>query len=144
MQRALTLWLLCIAVPCLGAAPLQAQARPPALQVPGTSASTEVHHVSIIQLIATPERFHGKRVRVVGYLWLEFEGNGIYLSESDRTHGVYKNGLWVSFAEGVLDSRQAYSGRYVLLEGTFNAEAHGHLGLWSGTIEQITRALPWR
>lgn len=123
----------------MGAGPLHAQ-----VAAPGRPAAqgTDVLDVSIIQLIARPEQFHGKRVRVTGYLWLEFEGNGIYLSESDKTHGVYKNGLWVNFAPGVLDGRKEYSGRYVLLESTFNAENHGHMGLWSGTIEQITRALP--
>ncbi|MBW3655001.1 MAG: hypothetical protein KY444_02775 [Gemmatimonadetes bacterium] len=151
MRRTIFLCLLCIAVSCVAAGPLHAQVASP--QQPATQAGctgcprpstpdTDVHDVSIIQLVARPEQFHGRRVRVTGYLWLEFEGNGIYLSESDRTHGVYRNGLWVSFAPGVLDGRQEYSGRYVLVEGTFNAEDRGHMGLWSGAIQQITRALP--
>ena len=31
--------------------------------------------VSVIQLIATPDRFDGKRVQVIGFLKFEFEGN---------------------------------------------------------------------
>lgn len=36
-----------------------------------------VEGVSLIQLIATPEQYHGKMIEVIGYLNLEFEGNGI-------------------------------------------------------------------
>ena len=32
--------------------------------------------VSLIQLIANPQMFDGKLVRVIGFLRLEFEGNG--------------------------------------------------------------------
>jgi hypothetical protein len=51
---------------------------------------------SLIELIANPTKFDGKRVRIIGFLRLEFEGNAIYLSKSDFEHGVTKNGLWVS------------------------------------------------
>lgn len=40
---------------------------------------TEPLHVSLIQLIANPEKYDGKQVAVVGFLRLEFEGNALYL-----------------------------------------------------------------
>ena len=81
---------------------------------------------------------------MIGYLWLEFEGNAIYLAEGDQKHGLTKNGLWVDFAPGTLEAGREYSGHYALVEGTFRAGRYGHMGLWSGTIEDITRAAPWR
>ncbi|MFL5386343.1 MAG: hypothetical protein ACJ8GN_27815 [Longimicrobiaceae bacterium] len=105
--------------------------------------SCTLHDVSIIQLIARPEQFDGRKVRVIGYLWLEFEGNAIYLSEGDQKHGLTKNGLWVDFARGTLETGREYSGHYVLVEGIFRAGRHGHMSLWSGTIEGITRATLW-
>lgn len=52
--------------------------------------------VSLIQLIAQPEKFEGKRVRFIGFLRIEFEGNAIYLHREDFDHGIEKNALWVA------------------------------------------------
>jgi hypothetical protein len=99
-----------------------------------------LYSVSLIELIANPTQFDGKRVRIIGFLRLEFEGTAIYLSREDFENGITKNGLWVSTDQ--LDN--TLSNRYVLLEGTFNASNPGHRGLWSGAIEKITRVQKWR
>ncbi len=36
-------------------------------------------NTSLIRLIATPEKYDGKTIQVIGYLHLEFEGDAIYL-----------------------------------------------------------------
>ena len=100
-----------------------------------------MHSVSLIELIAAPDRFNGQPVRVIGFLHLEFEGNAVYLSEADHKHAVTKNGLWVTFKSGF---SKELSDSYVLLEGTFSANNQGHMGLWSGAIEDITRAERWQ
>ena len=33
--------------------------------------------------------------------------------------------------------------RYALIEGRFVAKKKGHMGLWSGSIEEVTRMEPW-
>jgi hypothetical protein len=48
----------------------------------------DIADVSMVQLLATPERFHGKRVRFTGFVHLAFEGNGIYLHKEDFDHGI--------------------------------------------------------
>ena len=35
-------------------------------------------NISLIRLIATPEKYDGKRIQVIGYLHIEFEGTAIY------------------------------------------------------------------
>jgi hypothetical protein len=55
--------------------------------------------VSIIRLIATPEKYHGKFVRVEGYLHNQFENSAIYLSKDDADHLIGKNALWVWYME---------------------------------------------
>lgn len=107
-------------------------------------AAAEPLEVSMIQLIATPDKFHGKFVRVIGYLHLEFEGNGLYLHSEDHLASVSKNGLWF---DGTLETRKKpkdFTDQYVLVEGTFDAKSHGHMGMWSGTISNVTRVMPWR
>jgi hypothetical protein len=95
--------------------------------------------VSLIQLIANPKDYDGKNVRVIGFVRLEFEGNAIYLHEDDFKHGVMKNGLWLDAPKEMFEKQADFNQKYVLIEGTFNAKMTGHLGLWSGSIQKITR-----
>ena len=97
--------------------------------------------VSVIQLIATPERFDGNRVRVVGYLHQSFENSGFYLHQADYELSLHRNGLWLSGTCG--RGQYAYNNRYVLIEANFSAKDHGHLGLWSGELHDLGRCVPW-
>jgi hypothetical protein len=59
--------------------------------------------------------------------------------------GVTKNGLWLACAETAIEgSKEAQvKDRYALIEGRFTAKKKGHRGLWSGSIEDITRMQAW-
>lgn len=95
--------------------------------------------VSLIQLIANPAAFEGKRVLLTGYVVLEFENQAVYLHESDAKYGIARNGLWLDVPLGGDSHRARFHQQYVLIEGTFNAQRRGHLGLFSGAIEHIGR-----
>jgi hypothetical protein len=101
-----------------------------------------VYDASIIQLLARPEVYDGKRVRLKGYIHFEFEGNGIYLHREDQQKALYNNGLWVQFRENIKVGAECQD-RYVLIEGTFVARNRGHMSLWSGSVEDITRCVSW-
>lgn len=103
----------------------------------------DVTDLSIIQLIATPERYHGKVVRIVGFVRLEFEGNAIYLHQEDLKHGLTTNGLWLSVTDEIEKRADKYSDKYVLVEGTFNSHNKGHMEMNSGAIENIKRLEVW-
>jgi len=101
----------------------------------------------LVELIARPETYDGKRVRVIGFVNFEFEGNAIYLSADDWKHGVGRNSLWIDPPQGFESdsgptARQP-NRRYVIVEGTFNAKNRGHMGMHSGAIENVTRLDPW-
>lgn len=101
--------------------------------------------VSIINLISTPEKYHNKRIQVIGYLNLEFEGNAIYLHKEDYKKSIASNGFWVDFTEESWTNINNFKINkcYVLIEGTFDMDSFGHMGLWSGTIKDITRVVKW-
>ncbi len=96
----------------------------------------------MIALLANPDIYHGKRVRLVGFANFEFESNGLYVSREDWRQSIYRNGLWVDLP-GDRPSAGQPNRRYVLVEGTFRADRQGHMGLWSGTLEQVTRLRAW-
>ena len=105
--------------------------------------AAELLDVSLVQLIANSKDYDGKFVRVIGFVSLEFEGNGIYLHEEDYKHGISKNGLWIDATVDISKRKVEFDKKYVLLEGTFNAKETGHMGLWSGSIQQIKRFQVW-
>ena len=106
----------------------------------------EIKYVSIIQLIATPEKYRGSYISVIGYVSLEFEGNAIFLSKNDYQYAMTRNGLWLNLEEGkeIGEFQKKYSGKFCLVEGVFSPENHGHLGMWSGAIENIRRFEVWK
>ena len=109
--------------------------------LPSRAADGEMpQDVSIIQLLATPEKFDGKLVRVIGFLCLAFEGDAVYLHREDFDHGLTQNALWVDVPE---KRDESLSRKYVLLEGTFDASDHGHMGLFGSAIHKITRMNAW-
>jgi hypothetical protein len=97
--------------------------------------------VSFIHLLAHPERYHGKRVQLIGYMRLEFEGNSLYLSRELYEHGGMHDALWID-VEGMTATPRFDEG-WALIEGTFNAEARGHFGMFAGSVEKITRLDRW-
>ncbi|WP_456461398.1 hypothetical protein [Reichenbachiella sp.] len=100
--------------------------------------------VSLIKLIATPQEYHDRRIQVVGYLNLEFEGDAIYLHKEDYEQSILENSFWVSFSDKISqDELRKLNKRYVLIAGTFNMDNHGHMGLFSGEIMKIDRIIKW-
>jgi hypothetical protein len=115
---------------------------PASSQTPATIASSQPELISMVQLLADPQKFHGRRVQVIGFAHFEFEGNAIYLSKEDYDYGITKNGLWLSTSKDNGDPREL-NNSYLVVEGTINAEMKGHMGLWSGAIENITTLRRW-
>lgn len=101
----------------------------------------ENFHVSLIRLIATPEKYHNKLIHVSGYLDLEFEWDALYLHKEDYENGMCKNALRVSFS-GTLKAEtniMDYKSRYVSIIGVFNMNETWHGWSFSGAIQKISR-----
>jgi hypothetical protein len=85
-------------------------------------ASAQPVSVSIIQLIATPERYDGKLVTVVGYLsYGGPDGDGLSLSKDDYENGA-GNGLPVARTKEMWKDREKLYDMYVAVTGMFRAE----------------------
>ncbi len=88
--------------------------------------------VSLPALVASPEQHHRSKVRVEGYARFEFEGNTLC---PDQGRADWKACLWLDI-EGVADP--GFRRARVAIEGTFDGENLGHLGIAGGAIGQIT------
>lgn len=105
-----------------------------------------LYGISLIELIAKPEAYDGKRVRLIGYVRLEFEGNAIYLSKESYEAGISKNALWLDPPKSspLAKKHTIWGPGYAVVEGRFDAMDHGHMGAFSGAIKDTTRFDPWR
>jgi hypothetical protein len=95
-------------------------------------------NICLRALLNKPGDYNGQIVRVAGYLVLEFENFGLYLS-ADRKNWIDKSGLWISFApEAEINSRRTtLRGKYVILEGSIDAGAHGHMGGFAAEVRGV-------
>jgi len=104
--------------------------------------------VSLINLIATPERYHGKVVFVSVYATIGLENMSLCPSNQVLTS---KDCLWLDIDSGPFETDQdlkryiereklwkQFHRQVVSLRGTFNKENTGHFGGWSGGIEKVT------
>ncbi|HEY1897186.1 MAG TPA: hypothetical protein VGG62_12970 [Terracidiphilus sp.] len=106
--------------------------------------SNGVESVSMVALIANPEAYDGVKVRLIGYLHLEFEGNAIYLHREDFQNCIRKNAICIDMpADASLEQWSDLSDKYVLCEGTFRANWLGHMAMNSGMIDEVERLEPW-
>lgn len=113
------------------------------LAIGASALAGEVRYVSVLQLIATPERYNGEQVRLTGFLHLEFEGDAIYLHRDDFDRAITPNSLAIDLSDAQQRAWSRLNNRYVSIEGRFSSTEKGHLGIRPGTIGQITRLGDW-
>lgn len=126
---------------------MNAQQTSPYAELPRKQCQSCPTPVSMVQLIATPEKYHGQLIRVDGYLSVEFEDFALYLTRDDYEHLSGNNAVWVDFTPGILkgpagmtpDENKSLQGKYVVVEGIFDGNSHGHLGSFAGAIHKISR-----
>ncbi len=106
-------------------------------------AAAEIRTVSMIQLLATPEKFHKQKIRVSGFMALAFEGNHLSPNREDYENRLFGNSVWLHLSSEQLQQWESRSRGYFLLEGTYNARSRGHMSAFNGSIEKLTRIEPW-
>lgn len=100
-------------------------------------------NVSLVRLIADPERFRGRLVQVIGYLVFQFEGDALYLHGDDALFSISSMSLAVETTRDMDEVRETL-GRYALLEGVFDPDFTGHRGVFSsGGLVLVRRCQSW-
>jgi hypothetical protein len=106
--------------------------------------------ISMVALLANPGTYQDVRVTATGYLHVQFEDNGLYLSKTDADYLISDNALWIEFADSVrmlpLDpaghknsplTLEYFNNKYVRLTGTFDMHGRGHMGVFQGELRQV-------
>jgi hypothetical protein len=90
--------------------------------------------VSMQQVVAEPQRFDGQRIRVSGFLRLEFDRNALYLSRNDFNESVAAHALRLELSNSQLRSLGKLNNGRVSVEGTFAAKKGGP---WAGSLHRV-------
>ena len=94
--------------------------------------------VGLVELLANPAAYHGRRVMTTGFYSNEFEGHAIYLSREDYEHFNGSHGLWVSILQPERAKYTHLDTTVVRVEGTFYRGPSGHFASWSGRLDSVT------
>jgi len=96
--------------------------------------------VSIISVIANPEKYNGKKIRLKGYFTYQFEEHMLYLHKADYDASLYKNALFLFTNKEFLTEQgidEPYRG-YIVIEGTFTTDKGVFSYANTGALEDIT------
>ncbi len=104
--------------------------------------------VPLAELIANPDKYHGKEVLVVAHITIEFENMTACPSENETQR---ENCLWLDIDDGSYKTGQDYP-RYgamlqnwerfdhqtVAIHAAFDKSEKGHFSMWPGGLKNVT------
>jgi hypothetical protein len=100
---------------------------------------------SVINLIATPERYGGKMVRVVGFLAVESEDVRLYFSEEDYRRNIVENGIFIDANREITSEIESKDLHYVQISGVFKMKGlpmHFPGGAGDAGITDVRQCFP--
>src|SRR2546430_7109663 len=115
-----------------------------ALQPEAQASKLDFERVSLVSILANPEKCGGKRVMLVGYVRWEprHEHQALYLTRDDAQLNNTMNSVWLdSIAATNFVGKNPPSRRgFVRVVGTLRVSnaGSGHFGLWPAALEDIT------
>lgn len=91
------------------------------------SQGADTLQVSIINLIANPDKYYNKHIMLQGIINIEFESDYLFLTENDRKYLNYKNGIGLAInntyklekLKTTYEELREITGEYCTLEGDF-------------------------
>lgn len=98
--------------------------------------------VSLVQLLASPEKYDGKRVTVIAFLRLTLEGNVLFAHKDDYDNFISSDAIWVDPSPEMITDKDELNLKYVRIEGTFRSGQRGR-STGVGGIGDITRYSMW-
>ena len=99
--------------------------------------------VSMVRLIANPERYNGKLITFVGYFVVETDGTAVFMSSEDYEHQITANALWIETTDQIRHKEETLNMNYVLFVGVYHASNLKSIPFPSGEITQIARSDLW-
>jgi hypothetical protein len=104
------------------------------------NSAIEVPDVSLVSLIATPERFEGSYIRVLGVADLDSKHyvNAMFLTREDKVRGNTANAIFL-YLSPALRNVDRLNGKFVIVQGKFSSANKGHLNVFPACLVDVDR-----
>jgi len=110
------------------------------LVIPATRPAEDRNYVevSLISLIANPEKFDGEYVLIKGVAYLDHHYSlyAVYLTREDKRAANDKNAIYLILAPS-LGKVDQLNDKYVMTRGLFSARDKGQSGSFSGSLAEV-------
>jgi hypothetical protein len=123
-------WALLVVMTLLQEGCRSATSAPDAQRMARRAAASDA--VSPADLVRSPGRYDGHRVRVRGFCAMAFEGKAIYSSVDDYRSARTRDAVWLDVP--LSNDSRAMNERWITAYGVFDASRHGHLQMYGGTL----------
>jgi len=97
----------------------------------------------MIQVIASPEKFDGKRLVVLGFLDFEREADLLFASKDKYDNVILPDTLWIDPTEEMGRNKAMLHLKYVRIDGIFHAGAQRRFRFAVGGMTDIRSCTPW-
>ncbi len=96
--------------------------------------------VSLVSLIANPDKFDGKYIRIMGVAYFDSKGsiNAICLTREDKRRANGRNAIFLYFSPSIKNADKL-NDKYVLAQGIFRAADRGHLSSFAASLDEVDR-----
>jgi len=112
-------------------------------RTPARARTAQPLSVGMVALLATPQKFDGKLIRVIGVLGIQPESNALYLHEEDYDYGLTKNSFSLRLTEEQEKKFRVLNKKHVIVEGKFSANGPEAMDMTSGAIFDVYRLERW-
>jgi len=105
--------------------------------------ATEASYVSLIQVIANPEKFDGKRLVILGFIDFEREADLVFPDKLRYDNVILPDTLWINPTEEMGKNKTMLHLKYVRIDGIFHAGAQRQFRFAVGGMTDIRSCTPW-
>ena len=91
---------------------------------------------TLIRVLANPDDYDGKKVRVRGALKIKDDAAVLYCTNEDWRYDITINAVLLD--EQKYEELKAFDNKYIIFNGRFDADETGDEGMYAGTIKDIT------
>lgn len=100
--------------------------------------------ISIFALLADPESHHEERISVVGVFRLYYDRIALFPTKEHLAADEFRSSVWAELPQCLkmkdLERMSSLQGRFVRIDGVFNAQYKHHA---AGTLQSVETVTPW-
>lgn len=101
-------------------------------------------NVGMLALLSTPQKYNGKIIRTIGYLYLRSDGDAVFFHQEDLEIPILKDSFALELTPEQKQQFKELNLTYVMVQGVMRSAGPDGHELNSGTITHVTMVHGWK